>query len=449
MSKSEPSASESSSTLIPMIIIGVLFFVFGFVTWLNGALIPFLKIVCELNEFQALFVTFAFYIAYTLMALPSALVLRRTGYKTGMVIGLGVMVLGSLAFIPAAQTSHYAVFLLALFVLGTGLTLLQTAANPYIVCIGPRESAAVRMSIMGLLNKGAGIVAPVVFTLWVLTGMEQFDEEVLMALGEAERVARLSELSNRLVVPYLYMAAALVALMLFVHFSALPELADTKDPEEEKPDPWGILRFPQAILGSLALFTYVGVEVIAGDTIGLYGRRMDVGHFGSLTSYTMSFMVLGYILGVLLIPRYLSQAKALMGSALLGVAFSLGVIFGSAESEWIATLLFGWLGIPPVPDTVMFLALLGLANALCWPAIWPLSLSGLGKYTSVGSALLIMGLAGGALIPLAYGHFAEISGNQQAYWVMLPCYAYILFYALKGHKLRHWGLQGKSVSNPA
>jgi len=444
MSKSERSASENSGTLVPMIIIGVLFFIFGFVTWLNGALIPFLKIVCELSEFQALFVTFAFYIAYTVMALPSALVLQRTGYKSGMVIGLGIMVLGSLAFIPAAQTSHYGIFLLALFMLGTGLTLLQTAANPYIVCVGPRESAAVRMSIMGLLNKSAGIVAPVVFTVWILVGMDRFEEEVLMALSEAERAARLSELSNRLVVPYLYMAGALVALMLFVHFSGLPELAGGKDSEEEKVSPWGILQFPQAILGAVALFTYVGVEVIAGDTIGLYGRRMDVSHFGSLTSYTMSFMVVGYILGVLLIPRYLSQARALTGSAILGVIFCLGVMFGSTDSETIATVLVGWLGVPTVPDTVMFLALLGLANALCWPAIWPLALSGLGKYTSVGSALLIMGLAGGAVIPLAYGHFADISGNREAYWVMLPCYAYTLFYALKGHKLRRWSGQAGS-----
>jgi glucose/galactose transporter len=431
-------APATSSALIPMTIIGVLFFVFGFVTWLNGALIPFLKIVCELNEFQALFVTFAFYIAYTVMALPAALVLRRTGYKTGMVIGLAVMAVGSLVFIPAAQSSHYAVFLLALFILGTGLTLLQTAANPYIVCIGPRESAAMRMSIMGLLNKAAGVVAPVVFTLWVLTGMDQFDEDVLLALSAEARAERLAELSNRLVVPYLYMAGALVALMLFVQFSSLPELNVDAESDDEAGDKLGILNHPQAILGAIALFMYVGVEVIAGDTIGLYGRRMDVAHFGSLTAYTMTFMVIGYVVGVLCIPRFLSQARALTGSAIFGVLFTVGVLTGSGESDWIASALFGWLGIPTVPNTVMFLALLGLANALCWPAIWPLSLADLGKYTSVGSALLIMGIAGGAVIPLLYGHFAESTSNQAAYWVMLPCYAYILFYALKGHKLRRW-----------
>ncbi len=431
----------TSSALIPMTIIGVLFFVFGFVTWLNGALIPFLKIVCELNEFQALFVTFAFYIAYTVMALPAALVLRRTGYKIGMVVGLGIMLVGALGFIPAAQSGLYPLFLVALFVLGSGMTLLQTAANPYVVCIGPRESAAVRMSIMGLMNKGAGIVAPAVFTIWIMSDAGQFEESVLMALGVEERAARLAELSNRLVVPYLYMALVLLVLMVAIYFSSLPDLeTDTGEDDNEGASVWGIFKYPQAILGALALFMYVGVEVIAADTIGLFGRRLGVEHFSSLTSYTMAFMVVGYLIGMVLIPRYINQAQALMGSALLGIAFVFGTLYGAPESEWVSTVFFfGWTGfIPTVPDTVAFIALLGLANALCWPAIWPMSLEDLGKYTSVGSALLIMGIAGGALMPLVYGYFAEATNNHSAYWVMVPCYAFILFYALKGHKMRRW-----------
>lgn len=432
------SQQNNSSSLIPMLIIGTLFFVFGFVTWLNGSLIPFLKIVCELNEFQALFVTFAFYIAYTCMALPAAQVLKRSGYKNGMVIGLGVMAVGAVVFIPAAQVQNFAIFLLALFLLGTGLTLLQTAANPYIVCIGPRESAAMRISIMGLVNKGAGIVVPLVFTALILTGMDQFSDEVLQQLTVAEREARLAELSSRLVLPYIYMAVVLVALAVFVRFSALQELEFEQPESTAVDDRWGVLKFPQLVLGALALFTYVGVEVIAGDTIGLYGRNLGVAHFGSLTSYTMSFMVLGYLVGVTCIPRYLSQEKALLGSALFGLLFAIGVMTSSTESTAVASLLFGWAGIPAVPDSVTFLAMLGFANALVWPAIWPLALENLGRYTATGSALLIMGIAGGAIIPLAYGHFAEGGNAQSAYWVMMPCYAFILFYALKGHKLRQW-----------
>lgn len=433
--------AKAHSSILPMTIIGILFFIFGFVTWLNGSLIPFLRIVCDLNEFQALFVTGAFYIAYVVMALPMSFVLNKVGFKNGMVVGLVIMAVGAVMFIPAAQTAQYSVFLLALFVLGTGLTILQTASNPYIVCIGPRESAAMRISIMGLVNKGAGIVVPALFTAWILTGMDQFEAPVLAALSDAERAARLSELSNRLVTPYIYMTFALLALAVFVKFSPLPELdlnSNTKD--EHQSSSWlDVFAYPQLILGVVSLFAYVGVEVIAGDTIGLYGQGLGVANFGALTSYTMSFMVLGYLVGVVCIPKYLSQARALQCSAFTGLLFTLGVMFGASDSNGISTVLLGWSGIPVVPDTVMFLALLGFANALVWPAIWPLALEGLGKLTSTGSALLIMGIAGGALLPLTYGYVAHTSGNSQlAYWIMLPCYGFILFYAFKGHTLRHW-----------
>jgi FHS family L-fucose permease-like MFS transporter len=432
-------ASGKVSTLIPMIIIGTLFFVFGFVTWLNGSLIPFLKIVCDLNEFQALFVTFAFYIAYTLMALPAALVLRKIGFKNGMVAGLGIMAVGALLFIPAAKSSTYILFLSALFILGAGLTLLQTASNPYIVCIGPRESAAMRISIMGLINKSAGVIVPLLFTAWILTGMDQFSADALAALDANARAERLADLSSRLVAPYLVMAVVLIALMAFIYFSPLAELNLNDEKIESPNNALGFLQFPQLILGTIALFLYVGVEVIAGDTIGLYGRKLGVVNFGSLTSYTMGFMVAGYIVGVTCIPKYLSQANALVLSALSGLAFVAGVIFSSSADTGISHILLGWAGVPSVPNSVFFLALLGFANALVWPAIWPLALEGLGKFTSTGSALLIMAIAGGALLPLAYGQVAHSTGNSQmAYWVMLPCYAFILFYALKGHKLKSW-----------
>lgn len=434
------SAASRPSTLVPMLIIGILFFIFGFVTWLNGALIPFLQIVCELNEFQALLVTFAFYIAYTVMALPMSFLLNIIGYKKGMLAGLLIMAVGALLFIPAAQSAWYPLFLLALFTLGSGLTILQTATNPYIVCIGPHESAAMRISIMGLVNKAAGIIVPVVFTAWVLSDIEQFSSEALAVLSDLERQVQLAELSSRLVVPYLYMTAALLVLAVFIWFAPLPELAQQKDEKDNKKGyVKAALAYPQLVLGVVALFCYVGVEVIAGDTIGLYGSQLGVAHFGMLTSYTMSFMVVGYILGVLLIPRWLSQSLALQLSAILGILFSLGVLFSSTESQQLSILVFGWMGIPTVPDTVFFVALLGLANALVWPAVWPLALAGLGKLTATGSAMLIMGIAGGAILPLGYGYLAETSGNSQAaYWILLPCYLFILFYAFKGHKLTAW-----------
>lgn len=429
--------AEAKGSLVPMLIIGMLFFIFGFVTWLNGSLIPFLRILCDLNDFQALFVTFAFYIAYTVMALPMSFILRRTGYKDGMAIGLAIMAVAALVFIPAAQTGSYPIFLLGLFGLGAGLTILQTASNPYVVKVGPAESAATRIAIMGILNKGAGVLAPIVFTALVLSGLADFHTEAIAKLGEAERAAKLDEVANRLVMPYIYMAGLLALLVGLVKFSGLPEIGEEKTEDSESKS--GILQFPQAVLGAVALFSYVGVEVIAGDTIGLYGERLGVPNFASLTSYTMVFMVIGYLIGVFGIPRFISQQRALLGSAIAGSLCVLGVLFSSSESTAIASALWGWAGIPVIPDTVAFVALMGLAHALVWPAIWPLALEGLGKFTAQGSALLIMGIAGGAIIPLAFGKVAELAdATVVGYWVALPSYLFILFYALKGHKMRSW-----------
>ncbi len=432
-----PTAGQG--VLLPMLFIGLMFFILGFVTWLNGSLIPFLKIVCELNNFQALWVAFAFYIAYTVMALPSAAILARIGYKRGMTAALGVMAVGALAFIPAARSGEYAVFLIALFTLASGMTLMQTAINPYIVCIGSRESAAMRISIMGLFNKGAGIVVPLVFSALILSGMERFSEPALAALDAAGREALRNELSQRLVFPYAVMAAGLLAFMALIHFSSLrePELEAAGTPAGTVKR-WGVFQYPQVVLGAIALFGYVGVEVIAGDTIGLYGRQLGVAHYGVLTSYTMGFMVLGYLLGVALIPRWMSQRAALLFSAVSGIAFVLGVATSSPTESSISQALLGWAGVPAVPNTVFFLAMLGLSNALVWPSIWPLALEGLGKYTAAGSALLIMGIAGGALIPMLYGHLADVTSPQLGYWVMLPWYGLILFYALFGSRLRTW-----------
>lgn len=431
------SPAKASNNLMPMVIIGVLFFIFGFVTWLNGSLIPFLKIICELNEFQALLVTFAFYIAYTVMAFPMSLLLEKTGYKNGMALGLAVMVIGALLFIPAAKTGHYFVFLSALFVLGSGLTILQTASNPYVVKIGPESSAAMRISIMGLINKAAGVLAPMLFTALVLSGMGDYSESHMASLSEAAKQAKIDDLSNALVVPYIGMAVVLSLLVAFIKFSNLPELEFAEETQAEGDK--SVLAFPQVVLGAIAIFFYVGIEVIAGDTIGLYGQSLGVDNFASLTSYTMVFMVIGYVIGVTCIPKYISQEQALIGSALAGALCTLGVLFGSAEATWLADVIWGWTGIATVPNTVTFVALMGLAHALVWPAVWPLALSGLGKYTAQGSALLIMGIAGGAILPLAFGQVAHVSGNTAlGYVVGFGCYGYLFYYGFWGHKKRSW-----------
>jgi MFS transporter, FHS family, L-fucose permease len=432
--------TSPKSYLIPITIIGVLFFIFGFVTWLNGSLIPFLKIACELNQVEAYFVTLAFYISYTLMAIPMSAVLQKTGYKNGMIVGLLLMALGALVFIPAAQTRVYALFLLGLFVMGGGLTILQTASNPYIVVLGPKESAAVRISFMGIANKFAGILSPLIFTAIMLHGMEKYSDANLSLMNAAQKAVAFDELASRLIMPYILMAVVLVLLAAMIKFSPLPEI-ETGEEDSIKSDSenkTSIFQFPQLILGAIALFFYVGVEVIAGDTIGMYGKNLGVEFFGKLTSYTMAFMVIGYVVGIITIPKYIKQEKALIISAVLGIFFSLGVLLTSSTGVGISSVVFGWLGISAIPDSVFFLALLGFANAMVWPTLWPLALEGLGKFTKTGSAILIMGIAGGAILPPLYGVLSSSFSPQGSYLITLPCYLFILYYALVGHKKRSW-----------
>ena len=421
---------QTKSSIFPMIIIGILFFIFGFVTWLNGSLIPFLKVICDLNDFQALFVTFAFYISYTVMALPMAYLLDKTGYKNGMALGLGVMVVGSLLFIPAALSANYIIFLVALFTLGTGLTILQTASNPYVVFIGPVESAAMRISIMGLVNKSAGVLVPIVFTALILSDIPVLSSEHLSRI-------EIDSLASRLIVPYIIMAVVLSGLIVLVKFSSIPELEfETKENMKNGDSIWA---YPKVVLGAVALFFYVGIEVIAGDTIGLYAQSIGVPNATTLTSYTMVFMVISYLVGILFIPKYLSQKSALVGSSILGILLLLGVMFSSTQSHTMSEILWGWSGVATLPNSVAFVALLGLANALVWPTIWPLALDGLGSMTPKGSALLIMAISGGALMPLAFGKLSTLLDSMQmAYSVGIICYLFILAFALKWHKKTSW-----------
>ena len=419
---------------VAVAIIGVLFFVFGFVTWLNGSLIPFLRIVCRLTAGQALLVTFAFYIAYSVMALPMAAILRRTGYRHGMALGMGIMAAGALLHIPAAYQASFALFLIALFTLGTGLTILQAASNPYIVLLGPIETAATRISIMGIINKSAGAIAPLVFAALVASDLGDVHVLAQHALSDAEVHALAAGLAG----PYLGMTATLIVLAVLIRLAPLPEV-EAPSETEGGGDETSILRFPHLVLGAITLFAYMGLEVIAGDTIGLLGQSLGVARFVTLTSYTMGFMVLGYVAGIVLIPRMLSQPRALALSGLAGLVCVAGAILSSPGSHAITDRLWGWTGAATIPDPVVFVALMGLANALVWPTVWPLALQGLGRFTATGSALLIMAISGGALIPQLFGWLAGATGNLQvAYVVAAPCYLMILFYALRGHRVRHW-----------
>ena len=389
---------KAKSNLGPLAIIGALFFIFGFVTWQNGALVPYLQMVLQLTETEALLIAVTFYFAFTLMALPSASLLEKIGYKNGIVIGLLVLVVGFLIYIPAAQSKLFWLFLIAQFVIGTSLTLLQTAANPYVVKVGPIESAAVRIMFMGLMNKGAGVIVPIVFTAIVIGDFSGVTATSLAAMSETERQQTIDGLASGLVDPYIGMAIIFIILAGIMKKMSLPELdLDNDDNGQDATldvngnDKTSIMQFPSLILGALTIFVYVGAEVIAGDTIGLFASNLGVANATTLTSYTMAFMLIGYALGIVLIPRVMSQEFALKASAITGLIFSLLVVFSDTSSISVSEVLWGWSGIPTLPNTITFIALLGFSNAIVWPAVWPLALEGLGKFTSKGSALLIMG----------------------------------------------------------
>lgn len=423
-------SSRKNSYLIPILIIGALFFVFGFVTWVNGTLIPYLQLALQLTTAQAVWVTFAFYISYAVMAFPSSWVLKKTGLKRGMLFGLLVMAIGTLIFIPAAQSRTYGLFLTGLFIIGTGLALLQTASNPYVTILGPIESAAKRMSIMGICNKGAGALAPLIMGSIMLKDVDGFNEKIA-AMDPIQRAAELDLLASRVIWPYIIMALILIGLAIAIRYSNLPDInseEETSDvenlPKKDRPNWWN---YPYLLLGFLALFLYVGAEVMAGDIIQIYGDaigiRLSVArHF---TTYTMIAMLIGYLLSIMLIPKYLKQENALKISAVLGVVFSIAAIYTNGYTS------------------IVFIALLGFANAAMWPAIWPLAIDGLGKHIQTGSALLIIGIGGGAILPKIWALWGqklsqtmeEAAAYQQAFWILVPCYLFILFFALFGHKI--------------
>ncbi|MCF1715642.1 sugar MFS transporter [Flavihumibacter sp. RY-1] len=420
----QTSIKRPNQLVYPILIIGVLFFIFGFVTWLNGTLIPYLKIICELeNDTQAFLVVTASYMAYFFLALPSASILKKIGYKKGMSVGLLVMVAGTLTFIPAADQRSFGLFLLGLFLQGAGMALLQTASNPYISILGPMESAAKRISIMGIANKLAGVISPLILGSLLLANVGNIQVQLNNNSNPEAREKLLGELASRIHFPYIIMALVLVALAIMIHKSSLPEIQEEAPVQEKKSDGQSIFGFRHLWLGVLCIFLYVGAEVMAGDAIGIYGNSMgmpieDTRYF---TSFTLAAMLVGYIIGIISIPKYVSQQQALKLSAISGIIFTAATYFTN-----------GYLSITMI-------ALLGLSNALMWPAIFPLAISGLGSKTKTGSALLIMGIAGGAIIPLLFGELKSIPSIEfkAAFAVLLiPSYCYILYYSLAGHKPR-------------
>ncbi len=352
-------------------------------------------------------------------------------------IGFWIMALGAFIFVPAALTRTYGLFLLGLFSIGTGLAILQPAANTYITIIGSKERAAQRMSIMGVCNKTAGIIAPLLLAAAILrpTDTELFKQLPLM--DEATRNAALDLLIRRVIIPYASMAVVLFGLGLMIRYSVLPEIdtqGESADVAIANSGKTSIMQFPHLILGAVAIFLHVGSQVTGINTIIGYAQSLNLPLLEAkvFPSYILAITMLGFLSGIVLIPKYINQ---------------LNILRVCTTSAFVLTLLFfmvhgqvTFLG-HTADLSIWVLVLLGLSNSLMWSALWPLALNGLGRFTKMGGSILIMGLSGSAIVPIIYGHFADMFSPHAGYWVLLPCYLYLLFYAYHGYRVRSWSLK--------
>lgn len=435
------SALSKKDTAVSIAIIGGLFFIFGFVTWINAILIPYFKIACELNHFQSYLVAFSFYIAYLVMSLPASIILRKWGFKKGMMLGFWAMSAGALLFVPAGLTRMYPLFLAGLFTIGVGLAILQTAVNPYITILGKKERAAWRFSIMGICNKAAGIIAPLLFAAVIIRPADaQLFKEIAALQGVAKEQV-LNELIGRVVVPYTVVAVLLLILGFFVRYSPLPEIVtDEVEPAAAQlvASKKSVLDFPHVVLGAVAIFFHVGAQVVAVDSIIGYATQSGLTFIEakSFPSYILTATITGYLLGLVLIPKHVLQLTALRTCTVLGAVFSSLVLLTHRQVD-----LFGY----HTDVSVWFVVSLGFANSMIWAGIWPLAMDSLGRFLKTGASLMIMGLCGNAIMPLVYGYWADKHGPREAYWILLPCYGYLIFYAFYAYKLRSWRKNEKTV----
>jgi len=421
-------------TITGMVIIAFMFFMFGFTSWINAILIPYFKISFELSHVQSYLVTFAFYISYLLFSVPASYLLKNVGFKKGMMIGFWIMSTGAFLFVPAAITMTYELFLLGLFSIGAGLALLQSAANPYITILGPTERAAQRFSIMGICNKGAGILAPLLFAAVIFKATDSAMLDNISSMSQAEKDVVFRELIQRVIVPYACVGTFLFLIGLFIRFSPLPEI-DTEHESEElaqaNASKTSITQFPHLILGAFAIFLHVGTQVISIDTVISYAGTMNLNLIEAkvFPSYTLTAQICAYFIGIIFIPKFFSQLTALRVSTILGIILTLLIIYAKGQVNFLGHTN---------DISLWFVVMLGLANSLVWAGIWPLALDGLGRFTKIGASLMVMGLAGNAILPMVYGYFVDIFNARDAYWVLFPCYMYLVFYAFRGYRLRSW-----------
>jgi FHS family L-fucose permease-like MFS transporter len=453
-------AAPTRSYAGPMVLMTTLFFLFGAVTNFNDVLMPYLKDVCQLTDLQSSAVQSAFFGAYFLMSLPAGWVLKKLGYQRGIVVGLLVMAVGAMLFIPAADSRAFGLFLTALATLGAGITLLQVAANPYVSILGPARGAAARVSIVGVANNFGGALSPLVGGL-VLFGGSVALKARLAALPLAERLAEESQLVKG---PYIGLAVFLVLLAaLFFFLVKLPDIEGIPEEAAEEARPMAAgrtsaLSFPHLVLGVGAIFVYVGVEVGLGSFLIRYGESQGIRQLSAFTQSLVQGLNVATNYALVLFGKEPSPIDTTVG-------FTKAVGAVLVSSYWFGSLVGRVVGIPlllrfhnrvllvavcaagvalvgasilSTGETALWLIVLcGLMNSIMWPVIFPLAITGLGPFTKQGSSYLIMAIVGGALIPPLMGWLATHGGGLRvAFVVPALCYLYLLFYAISGYRVR-------------
>ena len=403
----ENSQKPRSTHTFALTSLTTLFFMWGFLTCLNDILIPYLKGMFSLNYTQAMLVQFCFFGAYFVMSIPAGKLVSKIGYQFGIVVGLVVASIGCALFYPAAEAHVYELFLLALFVLASGITILQVSANPYVSVLGPAKTASSRLSMTQAFNSLGTTVAPL-FGSWLILS------EISQATAEQVKF------------PYLMLSASLLTLAIIFAFLKLPKLGKAIDSEAENQvdtefvDLGSVWKYRHLILGAIGIFVYVGAEVAIGSFLVGF---LTLDHIAGLPEQQAAHYISYYFAGAMIgrfagaaIMQKLNAAKVLACHGILAGVLVLIAMTGQGSLAMWAILL------------------VGLCNSIMFPTIFSLALQGLGKYTSQGSGILCLAIVGGAIIPLLQGMLADNIGVQLALILPIGCYLYITYFALFGAK---------------
>ena len=396
---------RNKTLVVPLMIIGSMFAVLGFALGINAFFVPFVKDAFNISITMSYLVMTATFLSFVVFGIPSGVVIKKFGYKGGMIIAFLIMATGFYLIAPAAKIISFPLLLLALFISGMGQTLLTGAVNTYVAILGPPESAASRIAIMGICSKTFYAVASLMLAVFMDLSDVHIEDTIL---------------------PFYIISGVLIVMGALYYFAPLPEVKAVGEDETDEAamassyasSKTSIFQFPHLLLGVVAIFFDVGLEYVALGSINDYAAMLDLPSPQNYVWFVSAGMVIGYLSGVMFIPKFVSQGTALLLSTISGVIVTIAIV------------------IFPVGISIYLVALLGLANALMWPAIWPLAIADLGKFTKMGSSFLVTGIIGGAFIPLLFGYVADKASHQVAYLVCLPAYLYIMYYALSGNKIR-------------